>query len=208
MDRIAFIFSVQTLDFVSQFVITAWLIWGRRNQFVHSKSAPLQEDVWMKAGQLKAEFESVRAGGCCAPVAIADRNAIWKPLSGNIFKLNVDAAYNKMNQKIGIGLVIRDSSGSIMVAAGLTFRFVFDVELAEVLAILEGIQLALSRGLLPFCVESDALNIVNLCCDSLPVRNDLGTVVHDIRKYFGTADIRAIDFVSRCCNRVAHGIVK
>ncbi|KAL5746540.1 hypothetical protein ACOSP7_027686 [Xanthoceras sorbifolium] len=162
----------------------------------------------MKARQLKAEFESVRAVGCCALVVIADRKAIWKPPLGNIFKLNVDAACDKMNQKIGIGLAIRDNNGSIMVAAGLTFRFVFDVELAEALAILEGIQLALSRGFLPFCVESDALNIVNLCCDSVPVRSDLSIVVQDIRKYFGAADIRAIDFVPRCCNRVTHEIVK
>ncbi|KAL5814484.1 hypothetical protein ACOSQ3_025278 [Xanthoceras sorbifolium] len=72
----------------------------------------------------------------------------------------------------------------------LFFRHVSDVELAEALTILEGIQLALSRGFLPLCVESDALNVVSLCY------------------LLVSFDIRTVSYVPRSCNEAANGIVK
>ncbi|KAK3183041.1 hypothetical protein Dsin_030327 [Dipteronia sinensis] len=49
------------------------------------------------------------------PVATKPR---WTPPQGNVLKLNVDAAVDKSNCKIGMGIVVRNIFGDLVLAAG------------------------------------------------------------------------------------------
>ncbi|KAL5843763.1 hypothetical protein ACOSQ4_009721 [Xanthoceras sorbifolium] len=89
--------------------------------------------------------------------------------------MNVYAAINKSSGQIGIGVVVRNSFGNLVLAAGFSSLNVVDTTVAEAKAIMVGAQLAVSRGLLPLCIESDALNVVNLCKGFSSTRNDLGS---------------------------------
>ncbi|KAK3175495.1 hypothetical protein Dsin_032590 [Dipteronia sinensis] len=56
----------------------------------------------------------------------------WKALKKGVFKINIDAAVPKDEQKIGVGIVMRNELGLF----------------------------AMESGLMPFVVESNALNVV------------------------------------------------
>ncbi|KAL5762184.1 hypothetical protein ACOSP7_018448 [Xanthoceras sorbifolium] len=132
----------------------------------------------------------------------------WNPPPKGCLKLNVDAAINKCAGKIGLGVVVRDYTGSLVFAAGIVAPLVVDVTCAEAKALLAGAQMAVDRDLLPLQIESDALNVVNLCKAGDLIRSDLGIIIQDIIDVCCDYDIVSISYVPRNCNMVAHTISK
>ncbi|KAL5776071.1 hypothetical protein ACOSP7_008997 [Xanthoceras sorbifolium] len=158
---------------VKLFAVTTWLAWGLRNFLLRGGKGCLKEDLWVKADMFLSDYVKVGSCDTTLPHAKKTMPTSWVPPQGDVFKLNVDAALDKFNRRIGIGIVVRDSCGELILAAISSFKYIVDVELAETKAICEGIQLALNRGLLSLCVESDTLNVVSLCCGAFRVRYDL-----------------------------------
>ncbi|KAL5759655.1 hypothetical protein ACOSQ2_018493 [Xanthoceras sorbifolium] len=69
----------------------------------------------------------------------------WLPPPPGVFKLNVDAAAIKDGKQICTGSVVRNANGELVLAAATVFRGGFGVDVAEALAILDGVNLATSR---------------------------------------------------------------
>lgn len=63
---------------------------------------------------------------------------------------------------MGLGIVIKDSSGAIKVISAKSFHSGFDCPLAEALPIKEGLMLALSLEFRNIIVETDCLQVINL----------------------------------------------
>ncbi|KAJ4729753.1 Ribonuclease H-like domain containing protein [Melia azedarach] len=79
----------------------------------------------------------------------------------------MDAAVRAVEGCAGIGAIIRNEEGKVMVAAVYKRTFLDDVEFSEAEAIFKGLQLALEVGLTPLIVESDCLNVANLVAHNL-----------------------------------------
>ncbi|KAL5865147.1 hypothetical protein ACOSQ3_002661 [Xanthoceras sorbifolium] len=147
-DRIVFLAASFSNEFISQFLVAVWLVWRQRNLFVHSAGKALCDDFWSRAGDLCAEFAKA---GASAPVSPFVSGAVkaWLPPITGVFKVNVDATIDSSSSRFGVGVII--------LAVGRC------AECAEVRAILDGFLLAADWGLFPLLMESNALNIVNLC---------------------------------------------
>ncbi|KAL5745592.1 hypothetical protein ACOSP7_026738 [Xanthoceras sorbifolium] len=167
LDRLLWLFSTRDLSFVLQFVYASWMVWNARNAFVFGGKKLLAEDVWVRAGELLAEFE---LAGKCPSVKSPKQAASWVPPHALFFKLNVDTSVDKVGRRIGAGAVVRDSAGSVVLAASQVFAGGFNAEEAEAKALKEGLLLALDSGCLPLLVESDSVNVVNLCLGASSTR--------------------------------------
>ncbi|KAL5844724.1 hypothetical protein ACOSQ3_010786 [Xanthoceras sorbifolium] len=75
-------------------------------------------------------------------------------------------------------------------------------------AILEGARITVARGLVPLCIESDALNVMNLCNGTSFTKCSLNNIIHEIHVICRSFDIVSISHVSKNCNMVAHNIFK
>ncbi|KAK3199817.1 hypothetical protein Dsin_023232 [Dipteronia sinensis] len=71
-----------------------------------------------------------------------------------------------------------DKSGDNSVRSG--YKAMFSPLVAEAMAVLRGILLALERSLVPFVIESDALNVVDLIKSGRSPSTDVGTMISDI----------------------------
>jgi ribonuclease HI len=91
----------------------------------------------------------------------------WKPPDVNTVKLNVDGAYSQ-DGRAGCGVVVRDSAGEVIVAACLQLHHCKDATEAEVAAIEEGVNLAMQWTQLPFSVESDCADAVQMINSRAP----------------------------------------
>ncbi|KAL5826596.1 hypothetical protein ACOSQ3_018435 [Xanthoceras sorbifolium] len=109
---------------------------------------------------------------------------------------------------IGLGMVVRNAGGDVVLAAALSFKGGTSVVVGEAQAVLEGILLAGNRGFRPLLVESDCLNVVNLCNSNITVLCEIGNVVRDIKLALGWFEVLSIGFVPRVSNSVAHGIAR
>ncbi|KAL5741464.1 hypothetical protein ACOSP7_028196 [Xanthoceras sorbifolium] len=179
----------------------------RRNQLVHGKLGLHDVDIWQRPDFFLLDFEKANESseglGCVPPSSLR-----WQPPVGLVLKMNVDAALNKSSGQVGLGIVIRNCYGDLVLAVGISSSYVFDVAEAEAKAVLEGVRLASARGLVPLCIESDSQCVVKLCNGISSTRCCLDNIIHDIQVLCRSLDIVSISHVFRGCNSVAHSIAK
>ncbi|KAL5781729.1 hypothetical protein ACOSP7_006758 [Xanthoceras sorbifolium] len=124
------------------------------------------------------------------------------------FKVNVDATTNISEGCFGVGVVIRNSMGLIIFAAAFFYPMIFRVEVFEAKTILVGILCAGKKCLKPFCVESDALSVVQLCYGVDVSRAEIDLIVQDISVFKARYGTSFIGYMHRSCNIVVHSLAK
>ncbi|KAL5819354.1 hypothetical protein ACOSQ4_023196 [Xanthoceras sorbifolium] len=108
----------------------------------------------------------------------------------------------------GLGMVVHDSQGCLCFAVAMNCSGSVIVEVAEALAISDGIKLAVSRDLIPLSTELDALNVVQLCNNSFSSRLKATSLVEEIRMFCLAFDFDSISFVPHLCNKVTHYLAR
>ncbi|TXG63844.1 hypothetical protein EZV62_010838 [Acer yangbiense] len=68
----------------------------------------------------------------------------------------MDVAIDKAGQCVGFGMVIPDSEGFIMIASSQKVTSTYSPQIAEAVAIQQGIQMACDSSLHPLMLESNA----------------------------------------------------
>ncbi|KAL5825683.1 hypothetical protein ACOSQ3_021746 [Xanthoceras sorbifolium] len=86
----------------------------------------------------------------------------WKRPPIGCFKLNSDTSTGYLNNLVGVGSIICNDLGLVMAASSCKVNSGLAVDIAEALAILEGIQLAWEVGIHPILVELDSKRVVDL----------------------------------------------
>ena len=86
---------------------------------------------------------------------------IWKPPPKGWFKVNTDVAIQIQEQRVGLGILIRDSEGGFVAAAMKTSKFYDNITYAEAEAINLGIEVAGGAAIRSLVIESDCLEAVN-----------------------------------------------
>ncbi|KAL5800870.1 hypothetical protein ACOSQ3_032502 [Xanthoceras sorbifolium] len=131
----------------------------------------------------------------------------WQPPAVGWFKVNVDASLKCSESLVGLGAIIRGSSGLFM--AGLSRKLFgsVSIEVAEASAILNGLHLAIDSGFTYLLVESNALNVINFLIEKKPPNSEVGLVIVDILAICNSATV-TFSFVPRCANSVAHELAR
>lgn len=83
-----------------------------------------------------------------------------------------------------------------------------DVEIAEALAILEGLKLAAEVTLSPLVIESDSKNVTNFILKGISSRGELDWFISEIRALIDKDTQYRVVYTPRSCNLVAHGLAK
>ncbi|KAK2635003.1 hypothetical protein Ddye_029795 [Dipteronia dyeriana] len=128
----------------------------------------------------------------------------WSPASMGLFKINSDVALRVS----GIEVVIRDWKGRVRVSFCYNLAANLQPQVTEALAILKGIRLASSMGLVPAIVESEALTMVDAIRSQVAPCIDVGVIIHDIFKEVPVYGISKIGFVPLLVNMVAQGLAR
>lgn len=169
MDKVSWIHQSLGRDFVSHYLVMAWLIWKRRNVLVHGGRVDDREDLWLKAELYLTEISEACSRGRNQTTA-ARRSPVRKAPRQGCFEANVDAALDVERGTYNVGIVIRIAASSPCVVALKSFFGLASVEVAEVCAVFEGIRMAVAHNFLPLIVESDSNNVVRMCFGSLTSR--------------------------------------
>ncbi|KAL5840688.1 hypothetical protein ACOSQ3_013362 [Xanthoceras sorbifolium] len=119
--------SCLSLNSTKQFELLAiiwWRTWFRRNKLVRKEG----------------------------PFPAKDGHA-WRPPEGSLFKINCDVTVSISENRIGVGVVIRDRNGDVMLSAPKTMVAGLDPSAVKAKAIVTGMMLAVEAGRigLAFC---------------------------------------------------------
>ena len=143
---------------VPLFVATAWSIWYQRNKFrLKDNPLPLQNIAGFAKNYL-SEFRSLDKPCPHGSSSILHR---WRPPTADFDKANYDGAMFRESDKAGIGVVIRDSKGQVLVALSEQLVKPPSVEILELLAARRAVKFTAELGYAQFVCEGDSELVVN-----------------------------------------------
>ena len=132
----------------------------------------------------------------------------WKPPPAGWFKANVDATVKIDQQRTGLGVVIRNPKGKVVVAAMKTTIFLDKVDYAEAEATQFGLEIAEHAGCIPVIMESDAQEVVSLMFGKKSTRTEIFWVVAEVHDQIKRLKHVKVQYTLRNCNSVAHSLAK
>ncbi|KAL2928741.1 hypothetical protein RDABS01_019525 [Bienertia sinuspersici] len=121
-------------------------------------------------------------------------------------KVNTDA-YVPNNGRVGLGVVIRDERGNVLVA-GVRKIEPTEVEMAEAQAALYGVSLARRMGFNKVILEADALRVTMAVKSLAEGCSPIFLIYDDIHKICNSFDFFQCNHVKRSGNVVAHRIAR
>ncbi|TXG58333.1 hypothetical protein EZV62_016162 [Acer yangbiense] len=139
-----------------------WRTWFIRNSLLFHSKRP---DFLCSIGWCKSflfDFNSRNDKNTLPSCSSVPMGFTWSPPILDRFKVKCRAVTNLVSRRTGLGIIIRNRGGIVLSSCSLFLDSGMDFLSANAVAILKGVQFGKYCGLLPFCVESDASNVVNL----------------------------------------------
>ncbi|XP_073133398.1 uncharacterized protein [Henckelia pumila] len=153
---------------LEEFVCRAWVVWGARCKAVHSIDN--QESILYPTNTIFLLNDYRQAMSELAkPRAIEERSSptLWEKPTANWHRIDVDASFNKAITQCGLGGVIRNQNGHVVVAFGKAVKIPDSIVLGELLA--------------RVCVFSDSLLAVQAVTEPFNDLSYVGSCALEIR---------------------------
>nr|CCA66036.1 hypothetical protein [Beta vulgaris subsp. vulgaris] len=184
------------------FWMICWNIWLGRNKWVFEKKKLAFQEVVERAVRGVMEFEEECAHTSPVETLNTHENG-WSVPPVGMVKLNVDAAVFK-HVGIGMGGVVRDAEGDVLLATCCGGWAMEDPAMAEACSLRYGLKVAYEAGFRNLVVEMDCkklfLQLRGKASDVTP----FGRVVDDILYLASKCSNVVFEHVKRHCNKVAH----
>jgi ribonuclease HI len=200
------------------FLMTLWRVWHVHNEITHQKKpAPVEASrrflmSYVEQNQVvdtdkgKQSVDYGRGFGK-KKQATEERPHIkqkWKPPDAGLAKLNVDGAFST-DGRAGVGMILRRSDGSVIVAACRSLPSCADALEEEIVAIDEGLNLAMVWEPGAIAVETDSAVALKLISESTPNLSRYAMRVSSIREKLKERVI-GLCKVSREANGASHSL--
>lgn len=134
-----------------------WIIWNCRNQKVFRN-----EDINLVS--LEFKFWNVHNGivGSSSEHLQVYKTILckWEPPNHPFYCLNIDGSVQLEDHTAGIGCIIRNSSGNLILA-GAAYLGRTDINMAELIALRTGILMALRANITSLVIQSDSKYVVS-----------------------------------------------
>ncbi|OMO81404.1 reverse transcriptase [Corchorus capsularis] len=174
-----FIAKAASIGQIDKVLITLWLIWNNRNKALYEQASALPNAINFSTSSILEQYTSIQRRTDQFSLT-HPRQLTWVPPPMGMVKINTDAAFCSGSGEVGLGVVIRDSAGEIIVCASRCLNFIADSLYAEVHALLFGFKLAFEYGIESCIFESDSLLAITQINKTDPVFWEANTVAHNL----------------------------
>ena len=183
----------------------AWAMWGNRNEVWNGgKKKSGCELVQWTSRYLKEYYTALFRLATDTEVIVAR----WAPPPLDRYKINVDRAVFKALKAAGIGVLICDCHGQVIVALSKKINAPLGPLETEAKAVEAGLQFARDIGIQDCIFEGDSLTVFNAICGNNSPPSSVVAVVSGIKTL--SSYLRRVDFshVRRQCNTPVHLLAK
>ncbi|KAF5476857.1 hypothetical protein F2P56_003549 [Juglans regia] len=188
---INFIIDRRTKSEFTLFFLITWGLWFRRNKMQMEQLLLLPKQVINHFMSMYKTFTDLRSSS----THNAKRACSWNPPPRGFLKLNVDGVVFLDVRKAGMGVVLRDDKGKLVMAASKIENAVENPSTIELLALLRGLQLIVHLGFSKLDVESDCILQVqelNNKQDSLSADDSLIMEAKSLLKHFQEVEVQHV----------------
>ncbi|KAF5458866.1 hypothetical protein F2P56_022864 [Juglans regia] len=194
-------------EVIEEFAVVARRIWMRRNQFIFQQEFRSPNSVAKLAKEILYELNSTTLNESVQQLSIQNRPN-WSPPPENTFKLNWDAAVDRIQCKIGIGLIIRDWNGRVVATSG-KYRPLFpDPLLAEAMGAMEATCFGLQLGITRIILEGDSKIVISAINIRKEEVSATGMLIEDFKNQLNSYEEWSILHVRREGNQAAHKLAR
>ncbi|KAE8783266.1 non-ltr retroelement reverse transcriptase [Hordeum vulgare] len=158
-----------TLDFLDKcsdvegtvLIVVFWHIWDARNKFREGEGMLHPNAL---ATKIRAYIDMIMVH-LYKPSTSHSRESTasslrWIPPPEGTLMINVDATLFETTKRMGVGIVVRDHTGSFIAACSESYANVMIPEMAEALAVRRAVSFALEEGYSKVNFGSDCLAVV------------------------------------------------
>ncbi|XP_074306168.1 uncharacterized protein LOC141641404 [Silene latifolia] len=185
-------------------MVGCWAIWEARNRVVFEGSQVEVGDITKRVWDVMEEIEGAWAeatgggkeGGKGLVVA---RSGGWQAPTAGWLELNVDAGV-----KEGVGAVCRDDIERVLWGLSIQRREEWNPQIAEAVAVLDGLEEAARVGHGAIMVESDCLEVLEAFKQRRTRRSLFFLILDDILNFCSSFRVINWSHVSCTHNKVAH----
>jgi ribonuclease HI len=179
----------------------AWYIWWLRRRQTHGELVP-------PVNVCSNSIRSIVANAARTKTQGSVHKKMWiKPRAG-FLKLNVDASFSAESHSGATGAIIRDGRGDFIAASSTFLPHVGSAQMAEAIAMLQGLRLANDKGCNNIEAESDSLEVIQLCSGEERIWNEATAVYADILNQASMIGNVEFTHCGRDINSVAHEIAR
>nr|XP_023897448.1 uncharacterized protein LOC112009346 [Quercus suber] len=180
-------------------------IWKRRNDIRVGKRG---ESLPNLVQQAQTRLQNFLLHNSAATTSTGQPPTQWQPPAHQQYKINFDGALFKDENQAGLGVVIRDSKGQVMVSLAQRIPLPSTAIEVEALAARRALELALETGLNKGVLEGDSLILMNALKSNSHSLAQFGHIVNDIHYLAFQFPMISFSHVRRHCNSVAHSIAR
>ncbi|KAL5582283.1 hypothetical protein UlMin_014725 [Ulmus minor] len=195
--------SLENLEFLC---IMLWLIWFRRNKWIHERIWLDDESCYSWARLHHVDFleANCRKGDPSKKVVVSP----WQAPEVGFVKVNLDAAWCSNQKKFGLGSIIRDYTGKVLGSVATPISSSVSVAVAESWALEKGASLAKQMGFSAVILESDCLGVTKALDTRTLHDSDLSYVFDSIYEICNGFDMYKFSYIPRIGNQVAHSLAR
>ncbi|XP_072148502.1 uncharacterized protein [Setaria viridis] len=132
----------------------------------------------------------------------------WKAPDPGWIKINVVGAYSEQSEHAGIGVVIRNSNGKVLLSAWRVIFAAVSAEEVEALACKEGVALAVEWASEPVILESDCAAVIQYIKEASKVRPPCLFTILEAKRLAESLRGFVLSHVRREQNVVAHELAQ
>ena len=125
----------------------------------------------------------------------------WRPSEHDYFKMNIFVITSLANAKAGVGVLVRDFSGSVIAALEQSFLASGDMLQRYAMAVLAALKFAFDMGLRCIDLEMESKELLGLLKGPGPCLAVVGNLVGDILSVQKSFMFLKFSFVSKICNK-------
>ena len=185
--------------------MVVWALWTWRNNLRLGKNVENLDHLLQRARERVSEFSQHNtARGALGGSPITS----WQPPSPGQYKVNVDGALFAVENTAGLGVVIKDEHGQVIVSLFERIPLPSTVIEVEALAARRGMELAVETGFRNIVLESDSQILITALREDFYSLASFGHLVKDIQ--FTATYLSSINYthVRRQCNGLAHSLAR
>ncbi|XP_042964581.1 uncharacterized protein LOC122298789 [Carya illinoinensis] len=130
----------------------------------------------------------------------------WEAPPQGKLKLNWDAGLDKINNKVGIGVIIRDWEGTVRASLRMNHNMFLDPLLAKAYAVFQASTFLKTLGWQNVILEGDSLQVFNSLKSSEVTNSYVGILLRDTKSILDSFTNWSIKHVRRACNSLAHAL--
>ena len=186
---------------------TTWTIWNQRNKVrLNLQACPLHH-VAEQTAELLAQYRANTEASGMQVRSNGNGGNRWKALQAGFMKVNFDGAVFDDANKLGVGVVVRDSYGAVLASCSKKIFQAYKAEVTEALTVGKAFSFA-RVGFPNVILEGDALGLIQALKSQEQNPCPLGLLVEDVKIYSSRFQRVLYSHVKRNSNSVAHYLAR